>query len=263
MVTQMITICFLHSGRYRGKKGFSLIELLVVITIIALVAALLLPALSRAKSAALSTQCKNNLHQVGLALHLYTSEHRVFPHTVDANTTNNWITASAPGYADSQNILKCPGFKGEWPLDQAIVWVFGNAYMRGPTGPGKQVGVSYGYNGFGIGSVNKTLWKDNLGLGFVVSSGQEVPQVQENQVIAPADMIAIADSMPQPGFPQYFSFLLSINGIPSKNRHNGGANVLFADGHVLSQRPQQLIEDTVVNRSRWNRDHQPHLEVPF
>ena len=139
MVTQMITICFLHSGRYRGTKGFSLIELLVVITIIALVAALLLPALSRAKSAALSTQCKNNLHQVGLALHLYTSEHRVFPHTVDANTTNNWITAIAPGYADSQNILKCPGFKGEWPLDRAIVWVFGNAWTdrAGKTGWGQ------------------------------------------------------------------------------------------------------------------------------
>ena len=114
-------------------------------------------------------------------------------------------------------------------MDQAIVWVFGNAYMRGPTGPGKQVGVSYGYNGFGIGSVNKTLWKDNLGLGFVVSSGQEVPQVQEDQVIAPADMIAIADSMPQPGFPQYFSFLLSINGTKNEGHQNSVNRLLWFD----------------------------------
>ena len=143
----------------------------MVIAIIAILAALLLPSLSRAKTAALSTRCKSNLHQVGLALSMYRIDHRVFPHTVDANTTNTWFTAIMPDLARSTNILKCPTFKGEWPLERSIVWAFGNAYMRGPTGPDKRVGVSYGYNGFGVGSVNKTLWYENLGLGFVVSPG--------------------------------------------------------------------------------------------
>ena len=247
----------------KGRRAFTLIELLVVIAIIAILAALLLPSLSRAKTAALSTRCKSNLHQVGLALSMYRMDHRVFPHTVDANTTNTWFTAIMPDLARSTNILKCPTFKGEWPLEESIVWAFGNAYMRGPTGPDKVVGVSYGYNGFGIGSVNKTLWYENLGLGFVVSPGQEVPQVAEDRVAAPSDLIAIADSMPQPGYLQYFSFLLSISSVPPKDRHNGGANVLFADGHAASERNPRLVEDTEANRRRWNVDHQPHPEVSF
>jgi prepilin-type N-terminal cleavage/methylation domain-containing protein/prepilin-type processing-associated H-X9-DG protein len=249
--------------QWSRRRAFTLIELLVVIAIIAILAALLLPSLSRAKTAALSTRCKSNLHQVGLALSMYRMDHRVFPHTVDANTTNTWFTAILPDLARSTNILKCPTFKGEWPLEQSIVWTFGNAYMRGPTGPDKVVGVSYGYNGFGIGSVNKTLWYENLGLGFVVSPGQQVDQVPEERVVAPSDLIAIADSMPQPGYLQYFSFLLSISSEPSKERHNGGSNILFTDGHAASERNSRLTEDTEPNRRRWNLDHQPHPEVSF
>ena len=249
--------------QWSRRRAFTLIELLVVIAIIAILAALLLPSLSRAKTAALSTRCKSNLHQVGLALSMYRIDHRVFPHTVDANTTNTWFTAIMPDLARTTNILKCPTFKGEWPLEQSIVWTFGNAYMRGPSGPDKVVGVSYGYNGFGIGSVNKTLWYENLGLGFVVSPGQQVDQVPEGRVVAPSDMIAIADSMPQPGYLQYYSFLLSISSIPSKERHNGGANILFTDGHAASERNSRLTEDTEANRRRWNVDPQPHPEVSF
>ncbi|QDT63882.1 DUF1559 domain-containing protein [Calycomorphotria hydatis] len=79
----------------RRENGFTLIELLVVIAIIAVLIALLLPAVQQAREAARRTQCKNNLKQLGLALHNYHDAHHSFPPGYVAQTpriepSGNW-----------------------------------------------------------------------------------------------------------------------------------------------------------------------------
>ena len=68
-----------NSLRHARARGFTLIELLVVIAIIAVLVALLLPAVQQAREAARRAQCRNNLKQVGLALHNYEEAVKAFP----------------------------------------------------------------------------------------------------------------------------------------------------------------------------------------
>lgn len=125
------------------QRGFTLIELLVVIAIIAILIALLLPAVQQAREAARRTQCKNNLKQVGLALHNYHDTALAFPIGSSREQRGGWgvawwagvlpYTEQAPLYNQLQFEGNHPGWTHDTGNDgnnstpQSAGWDNGNA----------------------------------------------------------------------------------------------------------------------------------------
>jgi prepilin-type N-terminal cleavage/methylation domain-containing protein/prepilin-type processing-associated H-X9-DG protein len=96
------------------KKGFTLVELLVVIGIIAVLISVLLPALNRARAAAQSVQCLSNVRQLATAAMIFANEHRGYMQTVTSDSpTNNIIRQQDPyrqkwSYRSDNNLLMDP-----------------------------------------------------------------------------------------------------------------------------------------------------------
>src|SRR6187551_1723896 len=101
-----------------ARRGFTLIELLVVIAIMAVLIALLLPAAQMAREAARRTQCKNNLKQIGLALHNYEETYKLLP-SARTGSPHLWsASAQILPYIEAGNVARTANF-GLGVLDPA------------------------------------------------------------------------------------------------------------------------------------------------
>ncbi len=197
---------------FARQRGFTLVELLVAISLIAVLGALLFPVFAGARAAARTSACAATLKQLSSALRLYTDEYDGWLPVGDTweRGLSERLRAGAP--------LRCPDLPGYAPAGSAA-----------PVTPGALF-PGYAYNG-ALGGTR------SLPEGVIYSPEHEV------RLNFPATTVTLCDSA--------FDYTVASNpvvvepgrwtGENAGRRHRGGANYAFADGHVRWFRPEHVI----------------------
>lgn len=216
----------------RAHKAFTLVELLVVMSIIAILSALLLPSLSRTKESGKRARCTSNLRQLGIAGQLYWDDHEgyAFPyHNGETNGGDLWWfgwlskgneqsrqfdarTGALYPYLHSRGVEICPSLN------------YGASYFKSKA---KGAAYGYGYNRLfstAKGTINVYRLQNPSGTLFLADAAQV------NTFQAPAS--------PRNPMLEEFYFVDTNRSFPNGHfRHNKLGMVLFADSHVAPEKP--------------------------
>jgi len=247
----------MNDSKMHTRHGFTLIELLVVIAIVALLVAVILPALGVARNAAKSIRCASQMRQVSLGMAVYQQTFRCFPpHQIrhPDGSRYRWFDALAE-YSDTRTVIKCPSVS-EWEISRNHSYGYNYKYLgslRDQTQPDNPFQPFETFPVRDVMAPSGTIaFADTDGTGRLLPYSPEGPDQHPDRignhgyVLDPTYIPLRSEQATSGGTPEKYAWRSHRTFL--SERHNHRSNAAFVDGHVAAVDPRAAYHDNRL----WN-----------